>query len=94
MNWIPGVLALSAQLLLTDGAQTQTGAEAFEGIWQNTANAASYFSLHVDADQLVLVDLASLERTRKTLASSYRGQIETSRSGADGDGPRHYGRHE
>lgn len=79
MKGILKVLALA--LFLPPAHDAQAQAESYEGIWQGTNAQASYFLLRVAGNKVVLVDLASLELTRKTLASSYRGELETSRSG-------------
>lgn len=56
-------------------------AERFEGIWRDERQPDSYFSLHIEADQVVLIDLASVERTGESLAASYRGQLGLSPTG-------------
>jgi hypothetical protein len=76
MRGILKVFAVS--LLLSAAPHVQAQAEWFDGIWQNRDNPASYFSLHIEGNQVVLVDLATLERTGRTLASSYRGELGTS----------------
>jgi hypothetical protein len=68
-------------LFLSSGTEARAQAEWFDGIWQNQDNPASYFSLHIEGSQVVLVDLATLERTGRTLTASYRGEIGTSHTG-------------
>jgi hypothetical protein len=79
MNGILKVCAVA--LLLVSAPDVEAQAEWFDGIWQSQSNPDSYFSLHIDGNQVVLVDLATLERTGRTLSASYRGQLGTLPSG-------------
>ena len=80
MKGILRLLALAA--LLASAHEAQAQAEWFDGIWQDSRNQNAYFSLHIDGNQVVLVDLATLERTGRTLASAYRGELGTTAAGA------------
>lgn len=81
MNRTLKYLLLASMLCAAHAASAQTQAESFEGIWQDESDSESYFSLHIEGDEVVLVDLAGLERTGKTLASSYYGRLHLTPSG-------------
>lgn len=78
MKGIATTLFISA-LLFASGARAQ--AERFEGIWQSESDPQAYYSLHIDGDRVVLVDLKSLEMTGATLSSTFSGRIGQSPSG-------------
>ncbi len=65
---------ICAVLILMCGA-TQAQLTELEGIWQDIDHPEYYFSLHINGDRVVLVDLGSLERTSTTLKSAYIGNI-------------------
>jgi hypothetical protein len=53
----------------------------FEGIWQDIKNPHSYFSIQISGTQVVLVDLAELERRGATLKAAYMGEISQDAQG-------------
>jgi hypothetical protein len=53
----------------------QSTAPDVEGIWRDINSNSKYYSLHVEGDSVVLLDLSRLERTHDTLASAYMGKL-------------------
>lgn len=68
-------------LLSSLAVLAQAQAERFTGIWQSESNPEAYYSLHVVGNEVVLIDMATLEFTGETLAASFHGTIGLSQNG-------------
>lgn len=66
-------LMVLAVLLISSSACLAEDMKLYEGIWQNTTNELSYYSIRAKDQQVVLIDLSGIELTRSTLASAYIG---------------------
>jgi hypothetical protein len=77
---IAGVTTTIKKVLTPYDAQAQP--VWYEGIWQQDGSPNSYYALHVEGDEIVLVDFASLERTGQALTAAYRGKWSVDASGS------------
>jgi hypothetical protein len=73
------IFMIASIIFLSNSAQAQLS--KFEGIWQGVQNPDEYYSIHIEGDKVVFIDLAGLEESGETLNSAYYGSIVESASG-------------
>lgn len=66
---------LTIPLLVLTAPAVRSQESSLEGIWRDTRNSDHYFSIHVNGDRMVLIDLAAIEYHGETLSASFIGKI-------------------
>lgn len=61
------ILLISSSICLSDDVKT------YDGIWQNSDNDRSYYTIQTKGQQIVLIDLSTIESTGSSLSSAYLG---------------------
>lgn len=64
-------LLVSSNICFSDDTKTD-----YSGIWQNTENSLSFYSIQIKDDQVVIIDLSAIESNKSTLESAFLGDTE------------------
>jgi len=61
-------ILISSNVCFSEDANTD-----YVGIWQNTENNLSFYSIQIKDDQILLIDLSAIESSGNTLESAFIG---------------------